>query len=130
MELATVGEAVAFGPRATDFDHPFRWVQREEAPARETLRKMRDLRPGARTDAEQARLLGQVGEHRFQQEQQAFADRRHPRPLRVIARGLLVEEGVQFVLVHGRCFPMIHSTIQSASSALAALIASVYFCAP
>lgn len=100
MEAAAVGEALAQRAFAAGGDHLRGRIQGEEGPAREASRQMTDLGAGARADAQHMGIVRQGGEHDVDQEQQAVADRGHAHSACVVAGGLLVEEGVEFVLLH------------------------------
>src|SRR3546814_3009977 len=86
MELAAVGEPVALGACAACVEHCRRGVEREEAPAREALRQVRDLGSGARAHAQQPRIVGQAGEHGFEQEVQAVRSEEHTSELPSLMR--------------------------------------------
>lgn len=79
---------------------------------------MRDFRPragaGAGAHAQYPRVGRQVDEQRIEQQIQRLTNRRHPRPLLVVARRLLVEQRLDFLVTHG------HASFEGSPSRLPA----------
>ena len=103
MEHAALRKALPLRQIAADLEHGARRLDRREAPARMLVRQVRHLGPRADADAQDARIGRQLGEGCIHQQVEADEDGLRPGPPRVVAGGLLVEEGLDVVLVHVVC---------------------------
>src|SRR5690606_35848970 len=89
------------GLAAANVEHGTGRLDDRECPSRMSPCKIVDLFTRTRTDAENARILWQLGEYRFQQEVQGIANGCGLDPSFVVAGCLLVEDGFDFVVMHG-----------------------------
>jgi hypothetical protein len=63
---------------------------------------MSNLCTCSRSNAEYSSIFWQVDKHRIEKEVQTVPNGRHSGPLLVVAGGLLIEERLYFVWLHGR----------------------------